>query len=117
MPGQRHLLVGIWGWHESCCGSSSTLGSSTLGEDLSMRRCASVWSRTLRKCLLYGLAVAGLIVVFPTRDNAQAVGGRPLITRTIDENQLVTLVGNTRPEANAAKDLGPVEGDLHLDMY
>ena len=82
-----------------------------------MRRCASIWSRTLRKCLLYGLAVAGLIVVFPTRDNAQAVGGRPLITQTIDENQLVTLVGNTRPEANAAKDLGPVEDNLDLDMY
>ena len=33
-------------------------------------------------------------------------GPQPLLTHPIDETQLVTLVGNTRPEANAAHDRG-----------
>ena len=38
-----------------------------------------------------------------------------LIHESIDESQLVTLAGNTRPEANAANDLGAVSDDLNLD--
>jgi len=38
-----------------------------------------------------------------------------LITQPIDENRLVTLAGNTRPEANAAQDRGPVANDFPLE--
>jgi subtilase family serine protease len=38
-----------------------------------------------------------------------------LIRDKVDENKLVTLAGNTRPEANADNDLGPVGDDLKLD--
>jgi len=38
-----------------------------------------------------------------------------LITQPIDNNNLVTLVGNTRPEANAADDLGPVSDAFTMD--
>ena len=38
-----------------------------------------------------------------------------LITQPIDNNSLVTLVGNTRPEANAADDLGPVSDAFTMD--
>src|ERR1039457_6605131 len=38
-----------------------------------------------------------------------------LIHEKVDENKLVTLAGNTRPEANAEYDLGAVSGDLGID--
>ncbi len=46
-----------------------------------------------------------------------AIGGsaRPLITAAIDEKALVTLAGNTRPEANARNDRGPVAPQLPMD--
>jgi hypothetical protein len=37
------------------------------------------------------------------------------ITRPIDETQLVTLAGNTRPEANAANDRGTVADGLPIE--
>jgi len=40
-----------------------------------------------------------------------------VIRQAIDETRLVTLMGNTRPEATRQNDAGPVEADLHLDMY
>jgi subtilase family serine protease len=40
---------------------------------------------------------------------------RPLITRSINEGNLVMLRGNTRPEVHTAKDLGPVSDDLQLE--
>jgi hypothetical protein len=40
---------------------------------------------------------------------------RPLITGVIDENQLVTLKGNTRPEANSKNDLGRVPDDFAVE--
>jgi subtilase family serine protease len=47
---------------------------------------------------------------------SQTTGANPaLIHESIDESQLVTLGGNTRPEANAANDLGAVSDDLSLD--
>jgi subtilase family serine protease len=49
---------------------------------------------------------------------AQTTFKQPLITQPIDERNLVTLVGNTRPEAIPANDRGPVADDLPLDhMY
>ncbi len=41
--------------------------------------------------------------------------GRERIRQTIDENRLVTLAGNTRPEAIPANDLGAVPDDLAVD--
>ena len=42
-------------------------------------------------------------------------GAQALIHERVDENKLVTLAGNTRPEANAENDLGAVSDDLRLD--
>ena len=43
---------------------------------------------------------------------------RPLITQSIDEDNLVKLVGNTRPEMTPANDRGAVSDDLQLEnMY
>jgi uncharacterized repeat protein (TIGR01451 family) len=63
------------------------------------------------------LALAGILLAFAENDRAQTAGPRAVITQAIDENRLVTLPGNTRPEANSRNDLGPVESDLHLDMF
>ena len=40
---------------------------------------------------------------------------RALITQQIDENDLVTLAGNTRPEATAANDRGPVADSFPME--
>jgi subtilase family serine protease len=41
-----------------------------------------------------------------------------LITQKIDETDLVTLTGNTRPEVRTARDMGPVSNSLQLShMY
>src|SRR5208282_5655614 len=39
---------------------------------------------------------------------------RALVTASIDESAVVTLRGNTRPEANAANDRGPVADDFPM---
>lgn len=41
--------------------------------------------------------------------------GRELIRERLDEHKLVTLAGNTRPEATTGNDLGMVADDLALD--
>ena len=38
-----------------------------------------------------------------------------LVTEPINDGQLITLPGNTRPEANAANDRGAVPADLPMD--
>jgi subtilase family serine protease len=69
--------------------------------------------RTVRPILI----VASLVLLF----NCFALrsqtprGASALIHQSIDESQLVTLGGNTRPEANAQNDLGAVSDDLSLD--
>jgi subtilase family serine protease len=40
---------------------------------------------------------------------------RPLITQSVSESNLVTLAGNTRPQANAANDRGRVADDFAMD--
>jgi len=40
---------------------------------------------------------------------------RPLVTQTIDEGKLVTLRGNTRPEAVAANDRGPISFEFRME--
>jgi len=46
---------------------------------------------------------------------ANAAAKPTLITQKIDNSKVITLVGNTRPEANQANDRGPVAGNLALD--
>jgi subtilase family serine protease len=62
--------------------------------------------------LALSLALAGLVGFAPAV-RAQAV--RQLVTQPIDERQSVELEGNTRPEANADNDRGPVADTLVLD--
>ncbi len=70
-----------------------------------------------RKSLWLVLTLAGPLLVFSSRGYSQTALPRALITQSIDENRLVTIPGNTRPEANSRNDLGPVDDSLHLDMY
>ena len=58
-----------------------------------------------------------LALVFLATGNAQTSGLVPVITQPVNESQLVTLLGNTRPEATSQNDQGPVLATLHLDMY
>lgn len=62
----------------------------------------------------YCLAV-GLTLVFAGHAAIAAERARPLITQAIDENTLVTLEGNTRPEATTANDRGAVADTMKLD--
>src|ERR1700743_2729051 len=64
-----------------------------------------------------GLALAGLMLIFAMKDPAQTAGPHALITQAIDETRVVTLKGNTRPEATRQSDSGLARNDLHLDMY
>jgi subtilase family serine protease len=66
-----------------------------------------------RKCLL---AFVPAVLLLPGVLTAQSVRPKPLlITQTINENQRVTLAGNTRSEANKANDQGRVPDSLPLD--
>ncbi len=59
------------------------------------------------------LAVVAFALTFTLNSDAEAK--RHLITQKIDGSKLVTLAGNTRPEANKANDRGAVAGDLALN--
>jgi hypothetical protein len=74
-------------------------------------------SRVLSKSPLQVLPLVGFLLAFPAGVAAETAGPRAVIAQAIDETRLVTLIGNTRPEANRQNDLGPVGNDLHLDMY
>jgi subtilase family serine protease len=77
--------------------------------------------------VLLSLIVAVSLNVFLMSDNLFAadgptvssvlVGGntRMLITESIDESRLVTLKGNTRPEATSENDRGPVADDFRME--
>ncbi|HUY37339.1 MAG TPA: protease pro-enzyme activation domain-containing protein, partial [Candidatus Binataceae bacterium] len=58
--------------------------------------------------------VVAASAVYPLRAEA-ASAARALITQKISESDTVTLAGNTRPEANAANDRGPVAADFAMD--
>src|SRR5208337_5527098 len=67
---------------------------------------------SLSVCLLAVLASL-LLLVGPM---AQAQNGRPvLITQNVDDSKLVTLAGNTRPEANKQNDRGSVADGLSME--
>jgi subtilase family serine protease len=70
-----------------------------------------------RRATTLFLSVAGLLVYSSVALISQNTGRRsqPLIHDKVDENKLVTLTGNTRSEANAENDLGPVSDALSMD--
>jgi subtilase family serine protease len=76
----------------------------------------------IQKLVLCALVLSSLALVLAHKGIPQVwarsgSGGKPvLITRSIDESQLVRLWGNTRPEANAKNDRGPVEDSYRLEM-
>jgi hypothetical protein len=59
--------------------------------------------------------ILGALLLAWTRLGFSAGSARPLITAAIDEKTLVTLAGNTRPEANARNDRGPVAPNLPMN--
>jgi len=62
--------------------------------------------------------MVALLFTFAFTASAQVGAGshsRSLITQEINENNMVTLQGNTRPEANAVNDRGAVADDLTMD--
>jgi len=74
-----------------------------------------------RKFVLAASAIfaVALILTFRHASSVRAAqedqNKRVLIVGPIDENNLVSLRGNTRPEANAANDRGPVNGGFPMD--
>jgi subtilase family serine protease len=58
------------------------------------------------------LLLLGAVALFSQNTGRRAAA---LIQAPVDENMLVMLAGNTRPEANAENDLGAVEDSLKLD--
>jgi len=59
-----------------------------------------------------------LLILFCARHEAHAQvshKARTMLTQSISENRLVTLRGNTRPEANATNDRGAAAGAFHMD--
>src|SRR5580658_1620154 len=69
--------------------------------------------RTRRLYAILSSLVLLLIGSFVTLRSQTA--GRELLREKVDNTKLVTLAGNTRPEANAENDLGPVSDDLGID--
>lgn len=63
--------------------------------------------------IVFLFAALAFLFGFTVTSDAQAK--RSLITEEIDQSRLVTLAGNTRPEAIAANDRGPVPGDFALN--
>jgi subtilase family serine protease len=61
------------------------------------------------------LALALAAFTFGTALSAQAEAKRQLVTGKINDNVVVPLVGNTRPEATALNDRGPVSPELQFD--
>jgi subtilase family serine protease len=64
-------------------------------------------------CCLLAVFTSIFLLAVPS---AQAENGqRPLITQNVDESKLVTLAGNTRPEAKAKNDRGVVPASLLMN--
>lgn len=69
-------------------------------------------NRRIGFALFSAFTTAGLVFLTYSQLHGQA---RRLITKPIDENHLVRLVGNTRPEANAENDRGAVADGMRMD--
>jgi subtilase family serine protease len=70
--------------------------------------------RNLRRMFL-SIALAGSLFIAVSGHAQAQSGARVLITQNIDEGQIVTLAGNTRPEAIPENDRGPVAENLLLE--
>ncbi len=73
------------------------------------RRCEFAW---------FFLGALALLLFAAIPANAQGQSGRhsrALIGQNVDEGKLVTLKGNTRPEAKAENDRGPVADDFRME--
>ena len=72
--------------------------------------------RALAGCLSATLASLLLFLLLFAVAAAHAQSAPPvLINQSVDEANLVTLGGNTRPEAKATNDLGRVDDSLSMD--
>jgi subtilase family serine protease len=69
----------------------------------------------LPKLALASLLACPLTVPFAAHAQDLHASPRPLITQTVNEASLVTLEGNTRPQANAANDRGRVADDFAME--
>jgi subtilase family serine protease len=68
----------------------------------------------IRNLTLMASALGALLLALP--DPGSAAGTAPaLVTQAVDESKLVTLTGNTRPEAIVANDRGRVANEARLD--
>ncbi|MGB6430002.1 MAG: hypothetical protein WBF06_05420, partial [Candidatus Acidiferrales bacterium] len=70
---------------------------------------------TLRSRLLSVLGIASIAVLGAISAGAQAPAVQSRITQLIDENNLVTLHGNTHPLARAQYDQGAAPDNLPTD--
>ena len=74
-----------------------------------------------RKLVLAALAIFAVVLIFacshahPVRAAQEGQNKRNLIVDAVDETKLVTLWGNTRPEANAANDRGRVDDGFRME--
>jgi phage terminase large subunit-like protein len=60
-------------------------------------------------------ALAGFLLLLVVPSATAQDFPAPLITENVDENRLITLGGNTRPEATAKYDRGPVDDSLLME--
>jgi subtilase family serine protease len=74
---------------------------------------------TFRNILLFSVFFLSILLFLTIASHAQSPESgsatRRLITQPIDESKLVTLGGNTRPEAITANDRGPVDDSLPME--
>jgi subtilase family serine protease len=63
----------------------------------------------------FPIAVLAFALAFPLVLTPQVQRARVLVTEKIDESKLHVLAGNTRSEANARNDRGPVPDDFAMD--
>ncbi len=59
--------------------------------------------------------VLAFLLAFPSKLTPQSRGSRLLITQPVNENVLHRLAGNTRPQATAENDAGPVPDSLSME--
>jgi subtilase family serine protease len=76
-----------------------------------MRRTSRFYAISLSAIFL----LAGGVQALLSQTALSQPASRELIRERVDEHKLVTLAGNTRPEAIAANDLGMVADDMALD--
>ncbi|MGB8029903.1 MAG: protease pro-enzyme activation domain-containing protein [Terracidiphilus sp.] len=73
-------------------------------------------TRKWEVCALAGLALVLAYKGVPQAQARTSSQSKPiLINEAIDESKLIRLRGNTRPEANAKNDRGPVDDSLPMD--